>query len=89
MTKKTKKGVSRIAQTLARQRSLEPKPAQSTSTAEAETVLLFSKALAAQPGERKHMAATSQEHRTCCFTPQHCKGKDLSGFQQGVSMFAL
>lgn len=71
------------------QSNLEPKPAQSKSTAAAVTVLLFSTARAALHGERKHVAATSRELWAHCFTLQHCKGKDMGGFQQGISRFAL
>lgn len=44
------------------QRNLEPNSAQSKSTAAAATLLLFSSACAALPGEKKHTAATSTEH---------------------------
>lgn len=64
-----KKGGSTIARIFAKQRNLEPKRAQSKSTAAAVTTLLFPTTHAALPGVRKHTTARSRENRACCFTP--------------------
>lgn len=87
--KDKERGIYNCSDPCKTQSNLETKPAQNKSTAAAVTVLLFSTACAALPGESKHVAATSRELWARCFAPQHCKGKDMSGFQQGISRFAL
>lgn len=62
MREEMKKGGSTTARFFAKQRNLEPKRAQSKSTADAVTTLLFPTIHAGLPGVRKYTTARSREN---------------------------